>query len=175
MQNKRRAHLTDSIVLALFAVLMIVFKEAMAALPNIEPVSLLCCICSVLYGRRALASVGIFVIVEGLLYGFHIWWIVYLYIWPLCCLIAQVLRRFDSSLLCALLMAVFGICFGALSAIPYIFIGGFPMAATYWLTGTYFDLLHCAGNFAICLLLYRPLLTAARKILKKVPTNAYLN
>ena len=126
-------------------------------------------------GHRMRLCADTVIIVEGLLYGFHIWWIAYLYIWPLCCLIAQVLRRFDSSLLCALLMAVFGICFGALSAIPYIFIGGLPMAATYWLTGTYFDLLHCAGNFAICLLLYRPLLTAARKILKKVPTSAYLN
>lgn len=174
MENKRRAFLSDTIVLALFAVMMIVFKEAMAALPNIEPVSLLCCICSVLYGRRALASVGVFIIVEGLLYGFHVWWIAYLYLWPLCCLIAQILRKADSAVICAILMALFGLCFGALSAIPYLFIGGFPMAFAYWLSGISFDLLHCAGNFAICLLLYRPLITAARRILKKVPSNAYL-
>ncbi len=173
MTNKR-AHLTDSIVLAMFAVLMVIGKEAMASLPNIEPVSLLCVLCSVLYGKRSLAAVYVFIIVEGLLYGFHIWWIAYLYVWPICCLLAQMLRRADSALLCALLMAVFGLCFGALTAIPYLFIGGFPMAATYWLNGIYFDLLHCGGNFIICLLLYRPLLTALRKILAKVPTNAYL-
>lgn len=173
MSNKK-AHLTDTIVLALFAVLMIVAKEAMASMPNIEPVSLLCAICSVLYGRRSLAAVFVFVIVQGLLYGIHIWWISYLYVWPICCLMAQILRKADSALLCALLMAIFGICFGALTAIPYLFIGGFSMALTYWMSGIYFDLLHCGGNFIICLLLYRPLLTAAKSALKRIPTNAWL-
>ena len=170
----KKAHLTDTIVLAMFAVLMIISKEAMASLPNIEPVSLLCAICSVLYGRRSLAAVYVFIVVEGLLYGFHIWWIAYLYIWPLCCLLSQLLRKADNSLICALIMAIFGLCFGALTAIPYLFIGGFSLALTYWMSGIYFDLIHCGGNFLICLALYRPLMTAARAVLKKVPTNAYL-
>ena len=174
METKKRAWLTDTIMLSLFAILMIVAKEAMATLPNIEPVSLLCAICSVLYGRRALAAVYVFIIIQGLLYGFHIWWIAYLYIWPICCLMAQILRKADSALLCALLMAVFGLCFGALTAIPYLFIGGISMALSYWMAGVYFDLLHCGGNFVICLVLYRPLMVATRAALKKVPTNAYL-
>ena len=175
IKTNKRAHLTDTIMLAMFAVLMIIGKEAMAALPNIEPVSLLCVLCSVLYGRRALAAVYVFIIVEGLLYGFHIWWIAYLYIWPICCLMAQVLRKADSALLCALLMAVFGLCFGALTAIPYLFIGGVSMAATYWVSGVYFDLLHCGGNFIICLVLYRPLLSTLQKALAKLPTNAHIH
>ena len=158
----------------MFAVLMIIGKEAVASIPNIEPVTLLCAICSVLYGRRALAAVYVFVLVQGLLYGFHIWWIFYLYAWPICCLLAQVLRKYDKAWLCALLMGGFGLAFGALSAIPYLFIGGFQLAFTYWINGFYFDLIHCGGNFIICLVLYRPLMIAIKSALRKVPTNAYI-
>lgn len=172
--TSKRAVLTDTIILALFAVLMIVAKEAMAALPNIEPVSLLCAVCSVLYGKRSLAAVYVFVLIEGLLYGFHIWWISYLYVWPICCLMSQILRKSDSAVVCALIMGIFGIVFGALCAVPYLFIGGFPMAFSYWLSGASFDLLHCVGNFMICLVLYRPLITVLRKVLSKIPTTAYL-
>ena len=38
-----------------------------------------------------------------------------------------------------------------------VLIGGFAYDASRWASGIPFDLLHCAGNFAIALLLFAPL------------------
>ena len=51
----------------------------------------------------------------------------------------------------------YGITFGALCAIPYFFMGGFPSAFAYWVSGIVYDIPHCIGNVLICLLLFKPL------------------
>lgn len=62
---------------------------------------------------------------------------------------------------------LFGLCFGALCSIPYIFIGGWAMAFSYWISGLPFDLVHCAGNFVLTLVLYKPLHRAMAAVLTK--------
>ena len=52
---------------------------------------------------------------------------------------------------------VSSVLFGALCGIVDIFIGGFGYAAAKWISGIPFDIAHCAGNFVIALLLFRPL------------------
>ena len=54
--------------------------------------------------------------------------------------------------------------FGALCGIVDIFIGGFGYAVTKWISGIPFDLMHCAGNFVMALLLFMPL----RRLLNKL-------
>ena len=50
----------------------------------------------------------------------------------------------------------YGLCFGALCALPYLAFG--PGAAlANWVSGIPFDIAHCAGNFLTTLLLYTPL------------------
>jgi energy-coupling factor transport system substrate-specific component len=63
----------------------------------------------------------------------------------------------DSALGWAMLAGVFGLFFGALCGIVDIFIGGFGYAVTKWISGIPFDIAHCAGNFAMALLLFKPL------------------
>ena len=59
----------------------------------------------------------------------------------------------------------FGLCFGALFAIPYIFFSP-AYAFSYWISGIPFDIVHCAGNFMIALLLFKPLDAAMKKVLR---------
>ena len=66
-----------------------------------------------------------------------------------------------------MLGGVFGLCFGALCGIVDIFIGGAGYAVTKWISGIPFDLLHCGGNFAIALILWKPL----RRLLEKLYGN----
>ena len=80
---------------------------------------------------------------------------------------AVLLRKNDSALIWAVLAGVFGLCFGALCSIPYLFIGGWAMALSYWVSGITFDLIHCAGNFVFTLTLYKPLYKVMEKILGK--------
>jgi energy-coupling factor transport system substrate-specific component len=132
-------------------------QVALAVLPNIELVSALIIACTLLLGLRALYPVYVFVLLEGLLYGFGAWFVCYLYVWAALVLLTWALRRaLFGALSWALLCGMFGLVFGALCALPYLFVGGWPAALAYWVSGIPFDLLHGAGNTLACALLLRP-------------------
>ena len=56
-----------------------VSKLALAALPNIELVSFWIILFTLSMGYRTLYAVYAFVLLEGILYGVHFWWVAYLY------------------------------------------------------------------------------------------------
>jgi len=143
-------------LLALMGALMFASKIVMASLPNIHIIAFLIVLTAMLFSWEALYSVMIYVLLEGLFFGFGIWWISYLYAWPLLVPITVLFRKNESPLFWAITTGVHGLCFGAMCAIPYLFIGGMKMAFAYWLNGIPFDLLHCAGNFIVTLLLMKP-------------------
>lgn len=144
-------------LLSLMGALMVASQVAMASLPNIHIVAFIIILTTLCFSWQALYSVAVFVLLEGLIFGFGLWWVSYLYAWPLLVPIVMAFRETESPLFWAVIAGVHGLIFGALCAIPYLFIGGAEMAFSYWLSGIPFDLLHCAGNFAVTLLLIRPL------------------
>ncbi|NCB50318.1 MAG: hypothetical protein EOM54_00355 [Clostridia bacterium] len=153
--------------LALFAVygaLMMGAQVAMAPLPNIEPVTLLILCCTIVYGRRALYPTYVFVLLEGLLYGFGFWFLSYLYVWAVLVFVSLGFRKTDSYIVWTAVAAGFGLIFGALCAIPYFFIGGWEMGFSYWISGIPFDLLHCGGNAVMAALLLKPLTNLMSKL-----------
>lgn len=146
--------------LALFSVLgalTFAAKYVMAMLPNIEPVSLMVMLFAVVFGRKCLYPVYLYVAMEILFFGLGLWNVNYLYVWLILAVAAYLLRRMESPLGWAMVSGVFGLLFGALCGIVDIFIGGFPYAVTKWISGIPFDIMHCAGNFAIALLLFKPM------------------
>lgn len=143
-------------VLALLGALLFVTKTAMAPLPNIEPVSLLVMVYAVVLGRKALFPIYIFVAMDMLIWGVSIWTIAYLYVWTVLYLLARCFRGMESGLGWAVLSGAFGLCFGLLCTIINLFIGGWELALTWWLAGIPFDVLHCAGNFVMALVLFQP-------------------
>ena len=58
-----------------------------------------------------------------MLYGFGLWWVMYLYAWPLLALFTRVFFRMDSALFWAMFSGVFGLFFGLLCSVPYFFVG----------------------------------------------------
>ena len=139
-------------------------KVAMSLLPNIEPVSLLVMLYAVVFGRKALYPIYLYVLLEILFYGIQLWNINYLYVWSLLAIGAWLMRKSKSPLAWALLSGVFGLLFGALCAPVYLFTGGLSFAIAWWVIGVPFDLLHCAGNFVMALVLFVPL----RRLLEKL-------
>jgi len=139
-------------------------KMAMSWLPNIEPVSLLVMLYAVIFGRKSLYPIYLYVVLEILFFGIQLWTINYLYVWVLLALAAWLLRRTESPLAWAMLSGSFGLLFGLLCAPVYLFTGGFGFAVSWWISGIPYDLLHCAGNFVMTLVLFIPL----RKLLTKL-------
>ena len=156
--------------LALLGILTAVLlggQVALAAMPNVEIVSLLVILYSLLLGRQVFLIICGFVLLEGCLYGFGLWWVSYLYVWPLLAGIAMALgRREQPALFWAIVSGFFGLGFGALCALPYLITGGPAAALSYWLAGLGFDLVHCIGNFLVCLLLFRPLHRLLKQLLR---------
>ena len=156
--------------MALFSVLgALTFgaKYVMSFLPNIEPVSLMVMLFAVVFGKKCLYPVYVYVAMEILFYGLGLWNINYLYIWAVLAVAAYFLRDMRPSLGWALVSGVFGLLFGALCGIVDVFIGGVPYAVTKWISGIPFDIAHCAGNFVIALLLFRPM----RELMEKLYRN----
>ena len=152
--------------LSIIGALVFASKLALASLPNIHINCVLIILTAVFFSWKALYSVFVYIMLEGLVFGFGIWWLSYLYIWPLFTAAAVMLRKNDSAAIWAVLAGIFGLCFGALCSVPYLFTGGAEMALSYWVSGIPFDLLHCAGNFITTLILYKPLYKTIKKILK---------
>ena len=167
--SKRSSKLSvrELVLLALLGALMFGSKVVLSAIPNVHLNALFILLAVLLFGRRALYSVFVYVLLEGLVYGFGIWFISYLYAWPLLCFAALPLRKNRSWLLWAVLAAAHGLIFGALCSIPYIFIQGLPGAISWWISGLPFDCLHAGSNFILVLLLLKPLYEVTNKLLVK--------
>lgn len=157
----------DICALSLMGALMIGSKLALVSLPNIHLNAVLIIITSIFFGWKAMYSVAVYVMMEGLIFGFALWWICYLYAWPLLCAVCVLMRKNDDALIWAVVAGIHGLIFGALCSIPFLFIGGWSLAFSYWVSGITFDLIHCAGNFTLTLVLYRPLKNAASAVLKR--------
>ena len=132
-------------------------KVVMMGLPNIEPVSLLVMLYAVVLGRKALFPIYVYVLLELALFGVGLWSAAYVYLWALLALAAYLLRNMRSPLGWAVLSGTFGLLFGALCTPLCLLTGGPTFALSWWLSGIPFDLAHCAGNFALALVLFNPL------------------
>ena len=145
------------VLFALLGAMTFAAKYVMSFLPNIEPVSLMVMLFAVVFGWKWVYPVYLYVVMEILFYGISLWNINYLYIWAVLAVVSMFLKDMKSPLAWALLSGVFGLLFGALCGIVDVFIGGFSYAVTKWVSGIPFDIAHCAGNFVIALLLFKPL------------------
>lgn len=134
-----------------------VAKIALSFLPNVELVSLLLIVYTLFFGSRIFFVIAAFVLIEGCMYGFGTWWIMYLYIWPLLAGLTLLFRRKESAWFWSIFSGVFGLFYGALCSLTYLVIGGPHMAFTWWVAGIPYDLIHCVSNFVLCFILFRPL------------------
>ena len=167
MRKQSGLPLGEVVLFGMLGALTFALQVVMAPLPNIEPVSLLVMLFAAVFGLKSLYAVYVFVMMEVLFHGIGLWNVNYLYIWAVLAVGAWLLRDMESPLGWAMLSGAFGLCFGALCGIVDVFIGGFPYAVTKWISGIPFDLLHCGGNFALTLILWKPLRTLLERLYKK--------
>ncbi len=154
-------------LIGIMSAILVVVQVALGFLPNIELVSLLIIIYTLVFGRKTLYIIYVFVAVEGIIYGIGLWWINYLYIWTILFTIVMLLRKQHSPYIWAIISGFFGLSFGALCAIPNLFISGIGSAVSYWIAGIPYDIIHAAGNFVVALLLFHPLYQVLDRINKR--------
>ena len=153
----------EMVLFAILGAMTFAAKYIMSWLPNIEPVSLMVMLFAVVFGKKWVYPVYLYVAMEILFYGISLWNLNYLYIWAVLAVLASYMKTMESPLGWAMLSGVYGLAFGALCGIVDVFIGGFGYAVAKWVSGIPFDISHCLGNFFIALVLFKPM----RKLLEQ--------
>ena len=166
-----KSRLLSICLMAMMGVLMVVSKEVLAFLPNVELLTLLIILFTLVFGKMVIGALSVFLLLEGLLYGFGIWWIMYLYIWPLLALLTFLFRWMKRAWQWAIFAGLYGLAFGSLCSLVYWPMWSFPAIVGWIAAGLPFDCNHAAFNFLLCLFLYRPLRTGLEQLKKQVAMN----
>lgn len=165
MGIKSKLTIKDIALIGLMVAIIEVCKAALAHIPNVELTTFWLIMFALYLGKRVYYVIPVFILIEGAVYGFGLWWIMYLYLWPLLVLATRFFRKDNSVLTFSMIAGIFGLLFGFFGAIPYVFIGafegglanGFKVAAAWWIAGIPWDLVHGISNFIIMLVLYHPI------------------
>lgn len=176
--NKSKITIRDICLIGMMVAVIEVCKVALSALPNIELTSFWLILFTLFFGRKIMLVVPVFILIEGSIYGFNIWWIMYLYSWPLLVLLTWAFRKQQSVWFWSMLSGLFGLSFGILCAIPYVVIGaadggilnGLYAGFTWWIAGIPWDIVHCVSNFVLMMVLYHPV----RRLMQKVSKTEYV-
>lgn len=158
--------------IALLSALLYVSQVTLAFLPNVELVSFLIIVYTLVFGRETFLTILVFNLFELVQWGFGTWWVSYLYVWPLLCLLVLFLKRLvkEEFLIWSMVAGVFGLMFGSLFTLVYIPVDP-HYALTYWISGLPWDVTHCVGNFVIMLVLGKPLYRLLSMLRKRVYGN----
>ncbi len=157
----------ELVLIALLSALLVVAQVALAFLPNIEVISLLLIIYTLFFKKKTLYIIYIFALLEGLLYGFGIWWVMYLYVWTMLWGIVLFLQNEKSPVVWAFVSGFFGLAYGTLCSVPYFITGGINTGLAWIASGVLFDITHGISNFVITLVLFGPLYRLFERLQKK--------
>ena len=170
MKTDTRLDLGHVMIFAMLGAIQFGSKQALEFLPNVELVSCLTMVYTLVYRRWALIPIFLFIAMEGALWGFSTWWLPYLYLWPVLWGVTMLLPKRMPPWLQAPVYAVvcglFGLAYGTLYA-PfqcYAFLNGDWNRTLTWIAvGFPWDVIHGAGNLAMGLLIV-PLTTLLRSL-----------
>ena len=151
--------------IALLSAILYVSKVALEFLPNVELVSLLTVLYTLVFGKEAFLIVTVFNLFELIQWGFGTWWVSYLYVWPLLVLITLLLKKIikEEFLIWSVVSGLFGLIFGSLFAIVYLPVNP-AYALAYWISGLPWDVWHGVCNFVLMLVIRKPLYLLLKKI-----------
>ncbi len=164
-KNKITLTIKDIALIGMMVAVIEVCKAVMAHIPNIELTTFWIIMFSLYLGKRIYYAIPVFILIEGAIYGFGLWWIMYLYLWPSLAILTRLFKKSDSALTFSIFSGLYGLLFGLFGAIPYIFIGcmdsglmnGLKVAFAWWVAGIPWDMVHGIGNFIIMLVLFHPI------------------
>lgn len=158
--------------LAIFAMLgavMYVSKIIMEWIPNVHLLGTLTMAYTLVYRKKALYPIYVYVFLNGALAGFNTWWIPYLYIWTILWAVTMLLPKkmpskiapFVYMIVCALHGFGFGILYAPAQAV--LFGLNFEQTLAWIASGFPFDVIHGISNF-FCGMLIVPIASVLKML-----------
>lgn len=154
----------DIAVFGMLGALMYASKMVMELLPNIHLLGTFIVSMTVVYRKKALYPIYIFIFMTGLLNGFATWWIPYLYIWTVLWAVTMLLpKNMQKNIRPFVYMAVsalHGLAYGTLYAPAQALLFGldFDGMVAWIISGFPFDVTHAVSNF-VCGILICPFIS----------------
>ena len=169
IKNKLGLTLFEMVLFAMFGALMFGSKKMMEFLPNIHLIGMFTVLFTVVYRYKALIPLYIYVFLDGLISGFNVWWVPYLYVWTLLwgatMLLPRNMPRKWAIIVYPVVCAMHGFFFGILYAPAQAMFFGldFRQTIAWIIAGAGFDTIHGISNLCAGLLIY-PLSQLLRKL-----------
>ncbi len=138
---------------------MFVSKILMEFLPNIHLLGMFTMLYTIVYRKKALIPIYIYVLINGVYAGFSMWWLPYLYIWTILWGVTMLLPRKMSDKKAAIIYPIVcclhGLLFGTLYAPAQALMFGlnFKAMLAWIVAGLPFDAIHGFGNLLAGLLI----------------------
>ncbi len=157
----------ETAVFGMLGALMFASKKLMEVFPNIHLLGVFVIAFTVVYRKKALYPIYIYIFLDGLFSGFNTWWLPYLYIWAVLWAVTMLLPKkmpkkvapIVYMVVCSLHGFLFGILYAPAQA---LFFGlDFKGMLTWIASGAMFDAIHGISNF-ICGTLIVPIISALR-------------
>ena len=146
----------DITLIGLMVAIIEVCKVIMKDLPNIELTTFWVIMFTLYFGKKIIYVIPTFIIIEGAMFGFGMWWIMYLYLWPLLALVTWIFRKNNSVGFWSVIAGLFGLFFGFFGAFPYVVTSGLYGAFAWWIQGIPWDVTHAIANFVLMHVFYGP-------------------
>lgn len=147
-----RLKLREIIIFALLGVIMFISKLIMEVLPNVHLIGAFTIAFTVIYRRKALYPIYVFVFLTGIYGGFNLWWLPYLYIWTILWGVVMLLPKRMPDAVAAVVYVVVcglhGLLFGTLYAPAQALMFGLNLEQmiAWIIAGLPYDLIHCVSN-----------------------------
>ena len=140
-------------IFSMLGALMYASKILMEVAPNIHLLSMFTIVFTVVYKKKALYPIYIYVLLNGMLCGFATWWIPYLYVWTVLWGIVMLLPKklpkkikpFIYMVVCSAHGFLFGVLYAPAQAILYGL--NFKGMIAWIIAGFPFDCIHGISNF----------------------------
>ena len=168
-----KLNIKEIAVFGMLGAMMFASKMLMEFLPNIHLLGVFTIATTVVYRQKALYPIYIYVLLNGLIAGFNVWWVPYLYIWTILWgatmllpkSLPQKAKPFIYMGLCGLHGFLYGILYAPAQA---LFFGlSFDATITWIVAGLPFDAIHGISNI-VCGVLICPIITVLRKAEKYI-------
>lgn len=160
MRTEASRRVRDTVIFAMLGAVMFVSKLIMELLPNVHLLGVLTVLYTVVFRKKALIPIYIYVLLNGVYAGFSMWWVPYTYIWAILWGVAMLLPRNMkcgvATVVYAVVCSLHGFAFGTLYAPAQAIMFGLNFEATVaWIiAGLPWDAIHGVSNFALGLLVY---------------------
>lgn len=162
-----RLSVRETTVFAMLGALMYAAKLLMELAPNIHLVGVFVIAITVVYRKKALYPIYLYVFLTGMLNGFATWWVPYLYIWTVLwgavMLLPKNMPKKIRPAVYMTLCALHGFGYGILYAPAHALLYGMSMEGMIgWIAaGMPFDIIHGISNF-FCGMLIMPIISVLR-------------